>query len=59
MSRLYSRDMADSRPLLVHLSTVDRKILENLAASLSVPMAAVVRMLLRGQIRAPRVEVAR
>ncbi len=51
--------MADSRPLLVHLSTVDRKILENLAASLSVPMAAVVQMLLRGQIRAPRAEVSK
>ena len=51
--------MTDSRPLLVHLSPVDRQILETLAASHSVPMAAIVRMLLRGQIRAPRAEVAR
>jgi hypothetical protein len=43
----------------VHLSPVDRQILENLASAHSVPMAAIVRMLLRGQIRAPRAEAAR
>jgi hypothetical protein len=43
--------MSDSQPLLVRLSPVDRKILQNLAETHGVPMAAVVRLLLRGVIR--------
>jgi hypothetical protein len=44
--------MSVTQPLLVRLSPVDRQILQKLAEAHSVPMAAVVRLLLRGVIRA-------